>query len=370
FLEEAFAANRQGRAVLVAVHGSSGNGKSALVRHFLAGLRGRGVVVLAGRCYGHESVPYKALEPLVDELGPYPPRLPDPEVETLLPGECGPLTRVFPVLGRIASVAEAAADLSRATDPHELRRRAFAGLRELLARVSERQPLVLSIDDLQWGDIDSAHLLADLFQPPAPPPLLLLTSYRSEDTDSPCLRSLAQALGRETALERRELAVAPLTETETHGLVLQLLGPAGADRAADIFRESGGNPFFITELVQEIQSDATHGEGMRTGEAMSLEGLIRGRVRRLPEGAQRLLEVVAVSGRPLGEAEACRVAGAGTEARVWMARLESARFVRGTGPAEEGRLETYHDRIRETVAAGLAADVRRDYHGRLAQVLE
>src|SRR5262249_23086435 len=48
----------------------------------------------------------------------------------------------------------------------------------------------------------------------------------------------------------------------------------------------------------------------------------------------------------------------------------SARFVRGTGAAEEGRLETYHDRIRETIAAGLKPDVRRDYHRRLAQALE
>src|SRR5262249_15150591 len=150
-LEEAYTASRQGRAVLVAVHGQSGVGKSVLVRYFLERLRGRGVVVVAGRCYERESVPYKALDPLVDELGQYLRGLAQHEVEARLPRDVGPLARVFPVLGRVGAVAEAMARSSTLPDPHEERRRAFAGLRELLGRVGDRWPLVLHIDDLQWG---------------------------------------------------------------------------------------------------------------------------------------------------------------------------------------------------------------------------
>jgi serine/threonine protein kinase len=66
-LAEAFAAVRQGQTVAVSIHGPSGAGKSALVQHFLDGLSERDVaVVLAGRCYEQESVPYKAL----GSLGP------------------------------------------------------------------------------------------------------------------------------------------------------------------------------------------------------------------------------------------------------------------------------------------------------------
>ncbi|MFQ5789534.1 MAG: serine/threonine-protein kinase, partial [Acidobacteriota bacterium] len=86
-LSKAFEAAKQGRAVTVYVHGGSGMGKTALVRQFLERLHQveKGVVVLAGRCYERESVPYKALDSLVDELSLYLKRLPTPSVEALLP---------------------------------------------------------------------------------------------------------------------------------------------------------------------------------------------------------------------------------------------------------------------------------------------
>ncbi|MBV8554165.1 MAG: serine/threonine-protein kinase PknK, partial [Planctomycetaceae bacterium] len=76
-LGAAFAAVRRGRTVAVFVHGSSGVGKSALMRRFLEGLtEGDEAVVLAGRCYEQESVAYKALDTLIDALIRYLRRLP------------------------------------------------------------------------------------------------------------------------------------------------------------------------------------------------------------------------------------------------------------------------------------------------------
>src|SRR5262249_20150874 len=74
-LREAFDASRSGQPVSVYVHGTSGIGKSALVRRFLEDLRSEDVVVLAGRCYERESMPYKALDSLVDALSRYLKRL-------------------------------------------------------------------------------------------------------------------------------------------------------------------------------------------------------------------------------------------------------------------------------------------------------
>jgi hypothetical protein len=355
---------RAGRTITVLVHGPSGVGKSALVHHFLECLATQEsqTVVLAGRCYERESVPFKALDGLVDALSRFWRRLPRAQAEALLPRDVGPLVRVFPVLLRVEAVADAPRRGPDSPNPHELRRRAFAALREILARVGDRRPLVVHLDDLQWGDMDSAWMLADLLRPPEPPRLLLLASFRSEDRQtSPFLATFLQTPKSGSDAAWRELSVAVLRHAEACDLAGRLLGSDSAAQAAEaVARESGGNPFFIEHLVQAI----------RAGEPdVTLDKLIWRRVSGLPPGQRRLLEVVAVAGRPLHRAAAVEAAAVGHEGRKSLIELEAARLLRG-GPAEQQEVETYHDRVRETVVANLEPAALAEHHHRLAVALE
>ena len=198
-LELAFIDVVHGRTVALYIHGPSGVGKTALLRHFLDDLAGHErVIALSGRCYQQESVPYKALDTVVDALCQYVKGLPAWEAQGLVPDDIRSLARVFPVLREAEAMRAgpmAGADVS---DPRELRRRAFRALRELLVRLGDRRPLVLAIDDLQWGDSDSAALLSELLEPPGAPRLLLLGCYRSDDAvKSPLLQALLGVAGRE-----------------------------------------------------------------------------------------------------------------------------------------------------------------------------
>src|SRR5262249_6854363 len=149
------------------------------------------VLILQSRCHPQEAIPFKAVDGVVDQLSRFLVRQSRPAVEAMMPRDVGALARVFRVLARVPAIAA----MTRAPvegEPHEIRRRAYVALRELFARVSDRLGVVVWIDDLQWGDLDSVGILREIQRPPDSPRLLLVLSYRSEDREGcAVLRSLA-----------------------------------------------------------------------------------------------------------------------------------------------------------------------------------
>ncbi|MCE9579941.1 MAG: serine/threonine-protein kinase PknK, partial [Deltaproteobacteria bacterium] len=223
-LEAAAADVAPDHPVMVYVHGGSGVGKSALVARFTAAQAiDPAVVVLHGRCYEREAVPYKAVDGVVDALADYLQGLPRGEAAALLPRRAALLVDVFPVLGKVEVLAEAprGPDLR---DPQELRTRLFDAARELFARLCDRRRVVVAIDDLQWADPDSLALLAALIRAPEAPPLLLVATVRGPDDD-------AAAAGARLALpgDLRHLSLAPLGPTDARALAARLVGRVEGD---------------------------------------------------------------------------------------------------------------------------------------------
>src|SRR2546425_6969668 len=198
----------------VYIHGNSGMGKSTLVRTFLDQLKREApnAIVLQGRCYERESVPYKALDGVVDSLSKHLSSLRHTRAEALMPRNSLALARVFPVMLQVDPIFNARSARPETVDLFTLRRQAFGSLRELLGRITNLRPLVIYIDDLQWADADSTFLLEDLLRPPDAPKLLLIGSFRTEDTeDKLFLKRLLQGTGTDTC---REVFVGPLPRGE------------------------------------------------------------------------------------------------------------------------------------------------------------
>lgn len=368
-LRAAYQRARSEGSVVVHIHGTSGMGKSDLVRRFLEALpEADAPLVLEGRCHEREWVPYKAFDSAVDALARWLAPMDPDEAVKLMPRGIHALVRLFPVLGRLSVLGLASEH--EAPDPHELRRRAFSAFRHLLRRLGETRALVFYVDDVQWADADSATLLEALLEPPDPPRMLFLASYRSEEREaSDFVRSLPSLSRPAPPVEAREIVVGPLSQEDAEALSRSILGPrmdpAEASRkAGQIAREAGGSPFFIHELSR-------HAAKGLSGDGIGWNEVVGARVAALPASARALLEIVSVAGRPIDPVVLRDAAALGEEEeRSSLALLRAGCLLRTKGGGLSVRVETYHDRIRETVVQKLPGDDLRERHRSLARAME
>ena len=365
-LEAALSAVAPGRPVTAWIHGVSGIGKTALLRRLAAVAADRhGAQVLTGRCYERETLPYNAVDALIDALTHHLRGLPAEAATALLPPDIVDLARLFPVLHGVSAVASTPRRRFEVRDPDEVRRRAFACLRALLGRIGAAKPLVLCLDDLQWGDLESARLLVEVLgsrddAQPAPA-LLLVGAYRSDEAAGSALLSelrCPRSADPERLGDVWDLALGPLAPDDA--LALARASSASREAAEAIAAAGEGNPFMIEELARCSWAP---------GET-SLEALTSARITRLPAAARRLLEVVAVAGRPVPQGVAVEVAACGGEAHAALRALRAGRFIRVHGLRAAARLEVAHDRLRAVAVARLEPRALADYHLGLGRALE
>ncbi|WP_437960341.1 AAA family ATPase [Sorangium sp. So ce119] len=357
-LRAALSAVAPGEPAAVHLSGPSGIGKSELVRAFVreASAEAR-LMLLRSRCHPQESVPFKALDGAIDDLSEH-------LIEGSPAGGCalpdaGPLLRLFPVLRRVPGLDAQTAEPD--VDARIVRQRGARALREILSRIGAEQPVVLWIDDLQWGDLDSLALLRAILQGPEAPAVLLVTSSRVEDAGSnPILGALAHDPWPLDAARSFQIELGPLPPADSLALARRWLPGADAIRLDMVVRDSRGSPFFVGELARA---------GAHDGPGSALDALVAQRLSALPELERRVLEVTSVAGRPLPEHLVLRAAALERGARPLLSSLERACLLRsaprGSGPV----FDTYHDRIREAVVSHLAPESLRGCHRVLADAL-
>jgi hypothetical protein len=187
----------------------------------------------------------------------------------------------------------------------------FAAVIGLLTAVSAHQPVVLVLDDLQWADKGTLLLLRSLGAAEQSMRVLVLGTYRDSELSRshPLLETLA-ALRRQGGVSRIEL-----TGLDDSGVVSfmeaaagQTLDGAGIGLAHAVYRETDGNPFFVSELLRHLsETGAIHQDATgrwvaedsldQTALPDSVREVIGARVGRLGSDAERVLSMAAVIGR-------------------------------------------------------------------------
>src|SRR5689334_14231468 len=156
-------------------------------------------------------------------------------------------------------------------DPVDQRALALA-LRDVIDRLSEREPVLVAIDDVQWFDPSSSIALAFALRRLAGKDIRLLLARRPAGE--------TQTLGLDQALRgaaAQRLSVGPLSAGALHLLLRdQFHKPFARQTLLSIHERSGGNPFFAVELARVLDADADPLEPLHVPE--TLEGLLRARI--------------------------------------------------------------------------------------------
>jgi DNA-binding CsgD family transcriptional regulator len=240
------------------------------------------------------------------------------------------------------------------------------GLYWLTANLAERSPLLLAIDDIQWADQPSLRFLIHLARRlDGMHAALLLVSRAEERPEQPVLRSLL--------LEARPpiLHPSPLSESAIRTLLQAALGAdPGPKLGAACHEATGGNPFLLSELVEELREQSTVGGAISP---VAVSGLgpdriavaILLRVGRIDPSAAALVRALAVLGARATLADAAELAGLDlAKARSIAASLAEAAVLEAGEP-----LQFTHPIVRAAIYEEMAAAERSTMHHSAAELL-
>jgi len=276
-------------------------GKTRLASHLAHAIHSEGSTVLYGRCDEDLGVLY---QPWVQALSHLVEEAPD----SVLDGDAGSdLARLIP------SLRERRPELPspRESDQETERYLMYAAVASLLAEAGAQEPLLLILDDLHWADAPTLSLLRHVVGAGSSMNVMVVGTFRDSDLarDHP-LTSLLAALHREQGVERIKLG--GLAAEDVHALMEAVAGQEldedGRTLAAEITRETAGNPFFTEEMLRHLaESEAiVQGEDGRwrltgrladLGLPQSVREVIGQRVERLGADARGALGAAAVIGR-------------------------------------------------------------------------
>ena len=354
------AARHQGRLAVLA--GEPGTGKTRLAARVAAAVHTEGGVVLCGRADDESISPYQPFVEALRHYAAHRPRLAD---ETGLPAAAAQeLARLVPELGLSTAATFVRGREQRERSRHEL----FDAVVRLLLHAAESQRLLLILEDLHWADVPTLLLLRQLLRRGAESPLLVIATYSDLEADAagPPGRVLAD-LRREAGTETIHLG--GLRPSETAELVVAHLGRGSVDSASAqrLFDQTGGNPFFIEELLHTPAAAPAAAVAVPEG----VKDVIGRRLDRLPPATLETLTLAAVLGSDFRLATLQAVAVDQRQDDL-LASLEAAVAARLIleDPDEVDRFSFTHALVRQTLYERPIASRRLRLHRRVAVALE
>lgn len=224
-----------------------------------------------------------------------------------------------------------------------------------LARLAGGQRLLIAVDDVQWADRVSRYALRALISRLVGLPVVWVLVSRSDD--------VGLVVSAADSVDVEHIRLGPLADPAIADIARDRLGPNHDGRVGQMLGAAGGNAFLAVQIIDGMaQHDETAGVD---GIPAQFRSAVRRRLTDQSVAARRLVEAVAVAGRPVSIidlAELCEMSGDPAYDRAVNDAVASA-LVKSTG----AELNFNHDLLKDAVYEQIAPDVRCRLHARFAR---
>ncbi len=374
-LEEALAAAAEGRAQVVGIVGEAGVGKSRLCEEFARSAAAGDVTVrrTAGVSHGRDIPLLPILALLRQYFSITEADSPDQAREKI----AGRLVHLDPALEEALPLIY---DFLEVPDPGrpvpklapEVRmRRIFETLRQVTRRGSEQEVLILVAEDLHWFDPQSEAFLERLIESLPGSKTLVVANFRPEFSASWMRHSYY-----------RQLPLAPLGEKGVGELLGGLLGVdlSLAPLVAFVLERTGGNPFFVEEVVRALVEDGTLAGtpgSFRLTQPLhhvkvppSVQAVLAARIDRLPAEHKGVLQTAGVIGRSFSQTVLAKVTGlAGEPLDDALRALCRAELLQEGDGHPGGEYRFWHPLTQEVAYGTLLGGRRVQLHAAVARAI-
>lgn len=240
-------------------------------------------------------------------------------------------------------------------------------IQEKLLRVIEdlferqRQPIVLILEDLQWMRPESLAIMKHLNMLAPKLPLLIVGSYRSDETPRLSESIPAAQVIRLRRLDKDQIAT----------LSASMIGTGSRHREIVEFleRETEGNIYFIIETVRALAEEAgelaeiTNVDLPQRVFAKGVHRIVQRKLSRVPDSARPMLKIAAIAGRWL---DLKLLRHINSDLERWLQMCSDATVLEFFN----GNWQFTHDKLRDGVLAGLEDAERRFLHQLVAESME
>ncbi len=370
-LEQLLDQSSRGNGITGLITGEAGIGKSRLVNELKARASARGFLTLQGNCFELDRAISYA--PLTDLLRTFVSIQPPERLSERLGPSAQELVKLLPELSKLLPVFVPSPPLA----PELEKRRLFETLRQFVLRLSTEQPLLVVIEDLHWSDDSTLEFLQFLSRGLIGTHILLLPTFRSEETNPSLIHFLAE-LDRER--RTNQVALTPLQRRDVQMMlraIFQMDHLVRADFVDGVCAVTEGNPFFIEEVCKSLvhageldyaESRWDHISVSQLNIPLTVQDAVARRVHGLSAPAKHLLTLASVAGRHFDFMLLQELTQMNEEQLLPLVKeLVAAQLV-----VEEStdQFSFRHALTREAAYAGLLLRERKKYHRLIGETIE